>query len=168
MFVCNGKCAVFWVLYCGITCKWVLFPTIDLYFYQLAQIEGKYINRLVFACTVKTAIEVECLCVSTSKNQHFFGLFRFSVSFLFACAPINRVNLVFRATIIEDTHLTLAIIAFKVEANNSLIFLPLQTQEKKFAEFPFLFVFIIPCKKEESALIFAGKSIYSQRYSWFD
>ena len=31
--VCNGKFAVFWVLYCGITCKWVLFPTIDLYFY---------------------------------------------------------------------------------------------------------------------------------------
>ena len=34
--VCNGKFAAFWVLCCGITCKWVLFPTIDLYFYWLA------------------------------------------------------------------------------------------------------------------------------------
>ena len=50
-------------------------------------------------------------------------------------------------TIIEDTLLTLAGILFKVEANNSLIFLPLQTYEKKFAEFLFLFIFIIPWSK---------------------
>ena len=31
--VCNGKFAVFWMLYCGITAKRALFPTIDLYFY---------------------------------------------------------------------------------------------------------------------------------------
>ena len=36
-------------------------------------------------------------------------------------------TLVFKKTIIEDTHLTLIGIPFKVEANNSLIFLPLQT-----------------------------------------
>ena len=36
LYVCKGKFAVFWVLYCGITCKWVLFSTIDLYFYLLA------------------------------------------------------------------------------------------------------------------------------------
>ena len=35
-YVCNGKSAVFWVLCCGITCKWVLFPSIDVYFYWLA------------------------------------------------------------------------------------------------------------------------------------
>ena len=34
--VCNGKSAVFWVFCCGITCKWMLFPGIDLYFYWLA------------------------------------------------------------------------------------------------------------------------------------
>ena len=31
--VCNGKFVVFWVHFCEITCKWVLFPTIDLYFH---------------------------------------------------------------------------------------------------------------------------------------
>ena len=34
-YVCNGKFVVFWVLFCGITCKWVLFPTINSYFYYL-------------------------------------------------------------------------------------------------------------------------------------
>ena len=62
-----------------------------------------------------------------------------STVFLFKCAAINRVNLAFRMTIIEDTHLTLAVIPFKVEANNSLMFLPLQTYEKKFAGFLFLY-----------------------------
>ena len=47
--------------------------------------------------------------------------------------------LAFRATIIEDTHLTLAAIPFNVEANNCLIFLLLQTYEKNIAEFPFQF-----------------------------
>ena len=102
----------------------------------------KIYNRLVFACTVKkAAIEVKCLCVSTSKKRHSLRIFCFSLCFLFACAAINRVNLEFRTTIIEDTHLTLAVIPFKVEVNNSLIFLPLQTYEKKFAEFPFLLVY---------------------------
>ena len=76
-----------------------------------------------------------------TKNGTLFELFRLSLSFLFSCVVINRVNLAFRTTIIEDTHLTLAFISFKVEANNSLIFLPLQTYEKKFAEFPFLLVY---------------------------
>ena len=48
----------------------------------------------------------------------------------------------------EDTHLTLIGILSKVEANNSLIFLPLQTYEKKFAEFPFLFISIISWRKQ--------------------
>ena len=29
-YVCNGKFAAFWVLFCRINCKWVLFPSIDL------------------------------------------------------------------------------------------------------------------------------------------
>ena len=77
----------------------------------------KVYNRLVFACSVKAAIEVKCLCVSTSKKLHSCR------AFLFAWAAINRDNLAFRTTIIGDTHLTLAAIPFKVEANNSLIFL---------------------------------------------
>ena len=63
-----------------------------------------------------------------AKNGTLFGLVRW-------------VNLAFRMTIIEDTHLTLAVILFKVEANNSLIFLLLQIYEKKIAKFPFLLVY---------------------------
>ena len=37
-YICNGKLAVFWVLCCGITCKWVLFFTIDVFFDWLAWI----------------------------------------------------------------------------------------------------------------------------------
>ena len=96
----------------------------------------KVYNRLVSVCTANTAIEVKCLCASTGKNV---GLLHLAPSFLFACAASNRPNLAFRKTIIEDTHLTLAVIPFKVETNNSLIFLPSQTSEKKFAEFPFLY-----------------------------
>ena len=94
----------------------------------------KVYNRLVSACTVKTAIEVKRQCVLTSKKRHSCR-----ASFSFACAASNRANLALKTTIIEDTHLTLAVTPFKVEANYSLFFLPLQTCVKKFAEFPFLF-----------------------------
>ena len=88
------------------------------FIFLLAYIDcWKVYNKLVTACTVKTAIEVQR--VSTSKNGTFIGLLRFSPYFLFACAATNRVNLAFRTTIIEDTHLTLAAIPFKVEANSS-------------------------------------------------
>ena len=94
------------------------------FIFLLASIDRwKAYNRLVSAYTVQTAIEVQSLCVSTSKNGTFVGLLRLSPSFLFACAATNRGNLAFRTTIIEDTHLTLATIPFKVEANNSLILL---------------------------------------------
>ena len=76
-----------------------------------------------------------------AKNGTLFGLVCFSVYSLFACAINYRVNLVFKTTIIEDTHLTLAVVPFKVEANNSLIFLPLHTYKKKLAESPFLLVY---------------------------
>ena len=75
-----------------------------------------------------------------AKHGTVVGLLRFSPSFCLR----NRANLAFKTTIIENRHLTLIGIPSKVEANNSLIFLPLQTYEKKFAEFPFLFIFIIP------------------------
>ena len=72
-----------------------------------------------------------------AKNGTLVRLFRSSLSFLFERATTNRVNLAvkIKMTIIEDTHLTLAVILFKNEANNSLIFLPLQTYNKKFAKF---------------------------------
>ena len=101
-------------------------------------VRWKVYNRLVSSCTVKTAIEVKRLFVSTSKKLLSCQASSFLTVFLSACAASNRVNLVFRTTIIEDTHITLAAIPFKVEANSSLIFLPLQTYEKKFVEFPFL------------------------------
>ena len=31
--VCKAQLTVFWVLFCGIICKWVLFATIDVIFY---------------------------------------------------------------------------------------------------------------------------------------
>ena len=65
------------------------------------------------------------------KHGTVVGLLRFSPYFLFACAAINRATLALKTTIIEDTHLTLIGILSKVEANNFLIFLPLQTYEKK-------------------------------------
>ena len=87
-----------------------------------------------------TAIEIECLCVLTSKKRHSLRAFSFLTAF-FACAATNRVNLAFRTTIIEDTHLTLEVIPFKVKANNSLILLSFQTYEKILAEFPFLLTY---------------------------
>ena len=69
----------------------------------------------------------------------------FFVSHRLFCSRVPQLIgiLAFRTTIIEDTHLTLAAIPFNVEANNSLIFLLLQTYEKNLAEFPFFFSFII-------------------------
>ena len=88
-----------------------------------------------------------------AKHGTLFGLLlRFSPSFLFACAESNRATLAFKTTIKNDAHLTLIGIPSKVEANNSLIFLPLQTYEKRFAEFPFLFVSIIPWLKADNKL----------------
>ena len=88
---------------------------------------------------MKAGVEVKRLCISTSKNGTLVRFLHFSSSFLFECAASNWANLAFEMTIIKDTQLTLAVIPFKVEANNSLNFLHFQTSEKKFAEFPFLF-----------------------------
>ena len=53
-----------------------------------------------------------------AKNGTLVGLLRFSPSFLFAYAAIKQGNLAFRMTIIKDTHITLAVIPFKVKAND--------------------------------------------------
>ena len=92
----------------------------------------KVYNRLVFACTVNTV-------QNTALLLGFFGSHRF-----FVCMRRKRTNLTFKTTIIEDTHLTLASIPFKVEANNSLIFFAITNIREKFAEFPFLVIFIFP------------------------
>ena len=119
-----------WLVFCRmsvLTCTRVLFPTIDIFI--LACIDSwKVYNWLISACTVKTAIGVHCLCAATSKRGTFFGLLR--SSFFFIRVRRNEPgNLAFKTAIIEDTRLTLAAIPFKVEANNSLIFLLLQTYE---------------------------------------
>ena len=72
------------------------------------------------------------MCFSYQK-RHFCRDYSFLTVFLFTGAVTIPDNLAFKTTIIEDTHLTLAVIPFKVEANNSLIFLPLQTYEKNFS-----------------------------------
>ena len=79
-------------------------------------------NRLVFACTVKTAIKVKRQCVSTSKTRHC-GRASSVLTVFFVCVRrSNKANLEFKTTIIEDTHLTLIGIPSKLEANNSLVF----------------------------------------------
>ena len=116
------------------------------FIFLLARIDlWKVYDRLISTCTVKTGIKVKRQWFQLAKRGTLVGLLQFSPSFLFAFATSNRAKLAFKMTIIKDTHVTLMGIPFKVEANHSLIFLPLQTYEKKFAEFPFLFIFIIPC-----------------------
>ena len=60
------------------------------FIFLLASIDRwKVYNRLVFACTLKTAIEVNVDVFQLGKNGTLFGLFRFSLSFLFACVHRN-------------------------------------------------------------------------------
>ena len=88
-----------------------------------------------FLRAVKTAIKVKCQCVSTAKHGNLVGLLRFSPSFLFACPASTRANLAFKTTNIEDTHLTLGVNPFKVEANNSLIFCHYKHMRKNLPSF---------------------------------
>ena len=90
-------------------------------------------NRPVIACVIKTAKEVSCLLFNHAKKVTHSGFLRSLSSYLSACAATNL------ATVVKDTHLTLTVILFNVRANNSLILFLLQTYEKKFAEFRFLF-----------------------------
>ena len=70
------------------------FLSIDVYFFWLAQIIGKY-NRLVIACIVNFA----------KKNVIFFGFCRFASFFFCIYAPQLMGNLAFKTTSAEDTHL---------------------------------------------------------------
>ena len=74
-----------------------------------------------------------------AKNVTFFRYFRFPSFSIVHVRRNQQGNLVFITTKVEDTHLTLAVIPVKVEANNSLIFLRLREYGKKFAEYSFLF-----------------------------
>ena len=76
-------------------------------------------------CTAKTAIKVKRQCVSTSKTWFCSRASSVLIVFLLACAASNSANLSLKTAIIEDTHLTLIGILSKVDANNSLILLPL-------------------------------------------
>ena len=67
-----------------------------------------------------------------------FVFIRFSSAFVVCVRHKQSGNLAFRMTAVKDTELTLAVIPFKVELNNSLCLLALQIYEKKSAEFPFL------------------------------
>ena len=52
------------------------------------------------------------------------------------------------ADIIEDTHLTLAVILFKVRVNNSSKYSAITNIQEKFAEFPLLYRLIMPCSDQ--------------------
>ena len=93
----------------------------------------KAYNRFISTCTIMNAIEVQRLCASTSKKRHFCRASSFLTVFFVCVRRKTPDKLAFRTTTIDDTHLTPVAIPFKVEANNSLIFLPLQTYEKIFA-----------------------------------
>ena len=141
--VCNGKFAALWVLCCGITCKWALFFYYR-FIFVLAHIDcWKVRNRLVSACTVKAAIEVQRLCVSTSRKWHFCRVSLFLTAFLFARSQLIGQFSVW-TTIIEDTHLTLAVIPLKVGANNSLIFFAITNIWEKICRVSVPFQSIIP------------------------
>ena len=51
----------------------------------------KVYNGLVFACTVKIAIEVKRLCVSTRKKLFFCRASLFLIVFLLDCAAIEAI-----------------------------------------------------------------------------
>ena len=59
------------------------------FMFLLAGIDcSKVYNRLVFACTVKAAMKVQCLCVSTSKKALLSG-FLVSIRFFVVCVRRN-------------------------------------------------------------------------------
>ena len=65
-----------------------------------------------------------------AKSVTYFGFLCFQSTF-FVYARRNRPsNLALKTTVLEDTHLTLAVIPFKAGTNNSLFFSLLHTREK--------------------------------------
>ena len=99
--------ASFWVLFCKITCKWVLFPGTNVYFYWLALLI-KIDNRPVTTRRAKTATIVRCVFYFEKAS-----LASCLLPFLFVCVHRDQQgNLAFRMTTVEDTHLTLADMPF--------------------------------------------------------
>ena len=85
----------------------MLFPSLDVCFYWLAQI-SEIDNRLVTAYTVKTATGVQCQCFTLKKDRLRSCLF-VSHRRLFCVSNNQSGYLTFRTTIVKDTKLLLDI-----------------------------------------------------------
>ena len=72
--------------------------------------------------------------VPPRKSHHLLRVSSFTIGFFAHSRRNLSSSSTFRMTGVEDTHLALAVIPFDVGANNSLIFLLLQT---------YVFIFII-------------------------
>ena len=72
--------------------------------------------------------------VPPRKSRHLLRVSSFTIGFFAHSRRNLSSSSTFRMTGVEDTHLALAVIPFDVGANNSLIFLLLQT---------YVFIFII-------------------------
>ena len=103
---CSNEFGDFWVHCCGITGKWVHFPSIDVYLYQFAQIIQTYI--------------IDLLSGAQSKKVSLSLVFCAAKHLLFSVHRNQQFNLAFRMTGVEDTHLTRAVIPFQVGENNFL------------------------------------------------
>ena len=68
-------------------------------------------------CIVKTSIGVN-VCVPLRKKRTCYRVSPFLT--VFFCLRAPQLNLAFRMTGVEDTHLTLAAILFQAEIDNSL------------------------------------------------
>ena len=106
-YVYNAKFAVFQVLCCVITCKRVLFPSINVCFHQLAQI-SEIDNRLVTARIVKIATGVQCQCSTLEKVR----LCPFVSVGVFVCVRHNQSGYLMLKT--TEVKLILEVILFYV------------------------------------------------------
>ena len=122
--VCNGKFAVFWVPCCGITCKWALFPNRCIFDIGLHKSLENIIDPLVRAKS-RLQSKINVYEFQQAKSSLLLGFFVSHRLFYVSVRRDKSGSLAFRMTIIEDTHLPLAVIPFKVETSNSLIFSPL-------------------------------------------
>ena len=104
----------------------------DLCFYWLAQIIEIY-NRLVIACIGRLQQEFN-VYVPPRKKRHFFVCHRL---LLYACAPNNRQPKVWNDWHRRHTSNT-SRYSSSSRGKQLFNFLPLQTFEKTFGEFPFL------------------------------
>ena len=72
-------------------------------------------------------------------SMFFFGKGVFSILILLICVIFNPSC---RTTCVEDTYHTLTATPFQIGVNNSSKSWPLSANEKTFAEFPFLWVYL--------------------------